>query len=180
MTGNSEREKELERKEKEMMADAYWDGYEDAARERGEAREKRFRRNKIDGVLGGVCAGIGDYTGIDAIWVRLAWLAAVVFFGFPLVIYFLLWLIVPSDKRAPYYREAREMVRAERRYHARDAKLEREISKATRTARTHAPTTKLSDVRSKYRSLEERMQDLERSITSKEWQLKREFRDLEK
>lgn len=180
MTGNKKRELELERKEKDMMADAYWDGYEDAAQARTSATpQKRLRRNKIDGVLGGVCAGIADYTGIDAIWVRLVWLAAVLFFGFPLIVYFVMWLIVPSDNRAPYHRAEREMVRAERRYHATEAKLDREIKRATRTARSHAPTTKLSDVRSKYRSLEERMQDLERSITSKEWQLKREFRDLE-
>ena len=37
----------------------------------------------------------------------------------------------------------------------------------------------VSDVRSKFRSIETRMQDLEKNITSKEWQLRRDFRDLE-
>jgi|GEM_PF-48685 len=177
MTVNENRLKDLNERADDMMADAYWDGFEDGA---GKPQQKRFRRNKIDGVMGGVCAGIADYTGIDAVWVRLSWLAAVVFLGFPLFIYFLLWLIIPSDKRAPYHREAREILRAERKVSRREQQLERKVASATQTARRHAPTTSLSDVRSKYRSLEERMQDLERSITSKEWQLKREFRDLEK
>ena len=32
----------------------------------------RFYRDKQNGKLMGVCAGIADYTGIDALWVRLA------------------------------------------------------------------------------------------------------------
>ena len=40
-------------------------------------------------------------------------------------------------------------------------------------------TASFKDVKSKYRSLETRLQDLEKSITSKEWKLRRDFRDLE-
>ncbi|WP_068074070.1 envelope stress response membrane protein PspC [Novosphingobium lentum] len=32
----------------------------------------RFYRDKLNGKLMGVCAGIADYTGIDTVWVRLA------------------------------------------------------------------------------------------------------------
>ena len=166
------RRDEIERKEREMTANAYWDGYDDA-RDEIEA-PKRFRRNKIDGVLGGVCAGIADYTGIDVIWVRL--LAIVlVFTTAPIapLAYIIAWIVVPSDKRAPYYRQAREAVRSERR---RERKR-RNVHRAAATERR--PSTNLTDVRSKFRSIEARMQDLERSITSKEWQLRRDFRDLE-
>lgn len=31
----------------------------------------RFYRDKVNGKLMGVCAGIADYTGIDVLWVRL-------------------------------------------------------------------------------------------------------------
>ena len=153
---------------------AYRDGYRDARDEMLEG-PKRFRRNKIDGVLGGVCAGIADYTGIDVIWVRL--LAIVLLFTTapvaPLA-YILAWLVVPSDKRAPYYREAREAVRAERRREKRRG----DVHAASERERRRS-TTNLTDVRSKFRSIETRMQDLERSITSKEWQLRRDFKDLE-
>ena len=36
------------------------------------SQRTRFYRDKQNGKLLGVCAGIADYTGIDAIWVRLA------------------------------------------------------------------------------------------------------------
>lgn len=31
----------------------------------------RFYRDKVNGKILGVCAGIGDYTGVDPLWVRL-------------------------------------------------------------------------------------------------------------
>ncbi len=132
-----------------------------------DSSKRRLRRNKIDGVIGGVCAGLGDYFGLDPIIARIIFVLLVVFTGIPLLIYFILWIFIPSDKRAPYVREYRE---------ARKARHEARLVNAERPARTAS----FRDVKSKFRSLEERLQDLERSITSKEWRLHREFRDLEK
>ena len=33
---------------------------------------RKFYLNKRDGKLMGVCAGLADYTGIDALWIRVA------------------------------------------------------------------------------------------------------------
>jgi len=35
----------------------------------------KFYRDKINGKLSGVCAGMADYTGIDVLWIRLGFLA---------------------------------------------------------------------------------------------------------
>lgn len=51
---------------------------------------KRFVRKK--GYLGGVCAGLGEYTGIDAIFWRLAF----IFFGGTLV-YILIWMFTKQE-----------------------------------------------------------------------------------
>jgi len=110
---------------------------------------RTLTRNKVDGKLGGVCAGIGDYLGWDHTMVRILTILLIIFTGLPLLAYFILWVLMPKDPRAPYLREYREQ------------------SEAT-----------YNDVRSKFRSLEVRLQDLERSITSKEWKLNRDFRDL--
>jgi len=91
---------------------------------------------------------------------------SVIFLGFPLLAYFVLWLCIPSDKRAPYRREYREVSKA------------RKEQKRTQDP-TPVRTASFRDVKSKYRSLETRLQDLERAITSKEWRLRRDFRDLE-
>ena len=123
---------------------------------------KRLRRNKIDGVVGGVCAGIGDYFGIDPVIIRIIAVLTFFFTGVTLFLYVLLWIFVPADNRAPYHREYREARRARRE-----------------SPETPVRTASFRDVKSKFRSLETRMQDLERSITSKEWRLRRQFRDLE-
>lgn len=139
--------------------DMEWDGTDDGYDYAG---PRKLRRNKIDGVFGGVCAGFGDYLGLDAVIVRIIFVISVIFLGFPLLAYFVLWIFIPSDKRAPYRREYRE------------ARKERKLN-------PDAPrrTSSFRDVKSKFRSLETRMQDLEKSITSKEWRLRRDFRDLE-
>ena len=132
---------------------------------------KRLRRNKIDGVFGGVCAGLADHWGTDPIIIRIATVLLFFFLLGPLVIlaYFLMWIFVPKDKRAPYYREYREAKKARRKRRENRSDEEAAIVR----------TASFRDVKSKFRSLEERLQDLERSVTSKEWRLRREFRDLE-
>ena len=113
-------------------------------------RGKKLRRNKIDGIFGGVCAGFADYFDIDPIVVRIAYVLSVIFLGVPLLIYFILWIFIPSDKRAPYIREYRQARRARRKNPERPA-----------------PTSSFRDVKGKFRSLEQRLQDLEKSITSR-------------
>lgn len=63
--------------------------------------EKRLMRNTDRGLLGGVCAGIADYFGINVIWPRLvAVLLLLVSFGTAALIYVVLWLAVPAAKTA--------------------------------------------------------------------------------
>lgn len=140
------------------------DGYEYAG-------PHKLRRNKIDGMVGGVCAGIADYIGIDPAIVRVA-TVFLMFSGLPIVVYLILWVCIPSDSRAPYRREYREAREAKKKTKRRKNRGDDEEFRPVRTA-------SFRDVKSKFRSLEVRLQDLERSITSKEWQLRRQFRDLE-
>lgn len=151
------------------LHDMNWDGSYDGHEYTG---PHRLRRNKIDGVIGGVCAGLGDYLGMDPVIVRVIFVLLFIFTGLPIIIYPILWLCIPSDKRAPYHREYREArkARPSRRSRARGSRDDYEPVVRTSSFR---------DVKSKFRSLEERLQDLERSVTSKEWRLRREFRDLE-
>ena len=145
------------------LHDYNWDGSYDDYDYEG---PHRLTRNTIEGKLGGVCAGIGDYLGWDHTLVRIVTILLIVFTsGTPLLIYFILWAVMPKDQRAPYIREYREQRTARQQVEAPIGTAE---SKTTYT-----------DVKSKFRSVEVRLQDLERSITSKEWKLRRDFRDLE-
>jgi phage shock protein PspC (stress-responsive transcriptional regulator) len=57
----------------------------------------RLRRSRSDKWLGGVCAGIGQVSGIDAwIW-RLMFVLLFMFGGTGLVAYLLLWIFVPLE-----------------------------------------------------------------------------------
>ena len=65
-------------------------------------------RDKQNGKLMGVCAGIADYTGVDVLWVRLA-VIALVLMGFGLLIpaYFLIGFFA-SRKPAHLYVDSGE------------------------------------------------------------------------
>jgi phage shock protein PspC (stress-responsive transcriptional regulator) len=67
------------------------------AKSRGNAVHKQLFRDIDDKFLGGVSSGIGHYIGIDAIWIRLLWVLLVVAgMGSPILIYILLWILVPA------------------------------------------------------------------------------------
>lgn len=56
-----------------------------------------FRLDKTRGKIMGVCAGIADWFGIEAIWVRLAFVAATLFgFGAPVLVYLIIGLVADS------------------------------------------------------------------------------------
>lgn len=58
---------------------------------------RRLYRNPDDKVLGGVCSGVSAYFGIkDPLWVRLAFVAAFFILGWGVLLYILLWVIVPE------------------------------------------------------------------------------------
>jgi len=58
--------------------------------------EPRLRRS-VNGSLGGVAQGIANFTGIEAKWVRLAFLASVLFGGFGFLLYVSAWVGVPDE-----------------------------------------------------------------------------------
>lgn len=61
----------------------------------------RFYRDKQNGKLMGVCAGIADYTGINSIWVRLGFIGLNFLTGFMLLpIYFIIGFL--ADKKPPH------------------------------------------------------------------------------
>ena len=62
---------------------------------------KRLFRDPDDEVVAGVCSGIAAYFGIaDPLWVRIAFVALTVSFGFSVPIYILLAVLVPKAKNS--------------------------------------------------------------------------------
>lgn len=62
-------------------------------------KSKKLFRDPDDNLIGGVCAGLEHYFGLDKIWFRAAFLIAFFAgFGSGVIIYLILWIIVPAPK----------------------------------------------------------------------------------
>ena len=57
---------------------------------------KRLYRSKTNRVIAGVCGGIGEYTGVDPVIIRLLWAFFVFFMGTGILAYLIAWLVIPE------------------------------------------------------------------------------------
>jgi len=60
----------------------------------------KLYRSRTDSMIGGVCGGLGQYLGIDPIIVRLFFVLLALGDGVGVLIYLVLWLIVPRQGQA--------------------------------------------------------------------------------
>ena len=58
---------------------------------------KQLRRDQKRKILGGVCAGLGNYFNIDPIWIRLIFAVLLFAYGFTGFVYIILWIVVPGS-----------------------------------------------------------------------------------
>src|SRR5437868_581187 len=56
---------------------------------------KRLVRSSTDKKLGGVCAGLAEYFDMDVTLVRVLWLLVVLCGGTGILLYVILWLVLP-------------------------------------------------------------------------------------
>mgnify|MGYP001183030164 FL=1 len=57
---------------------------------------KRLFRDSFNGILGGVCSGLGEYFEIDPVIFRLLFIVFFFMFGGGVFIYLIAWLIIPD------------------------------------------------------------------------------------
>lgn len=57
---------------------------------------RKLYRNPDDAILGGVAAGIAGYFSIPVAWIRLLFLLCGIFYGFSIIVYIILWIILPQ------------------------------------------------------------------------------------
>jgi phage shock protein C len=119
---------------------------------------KRLYRSR-DKVIAGVCGGLAERYGWDPVLVRVVFVIMLFTVGFILPVYVVMWAITPT---APYRR--RDLSPDEERFW-------RSVS--------DRPGETFSNLRYKFKDMDDRLAKMERSVTSEEWKLKREFRDLE-
>ncbi|MAP94465.1 MAG: envelope stress response membrane protein PspC [Ponticaulis sp.] len=128
----------------------------------GSPNPKRLYRSRKERVIGGVCGGIAERFGWEPTLVRLATVVAfLVTSGGPILIgYVILWMITPQRPL-----NARHLSPDEETFW-------RGVS--------DKPSVTFSNIRYKFLDLEDRLQSMERAVTSDEWRLRKQFRDLER
>jgi phage shock protein C len=72
------------------------------------SQRTRFYRDKINGKIMGVCAGIADYTGVDVMWVRLGALILAFSTGFAIPLYFAIGFLANKKPEHLYYSDRQE------------------------------------------------------------------------
>jgi phage shock protein C len=118
----------------------------------------KFYRDKANGKVMGVCAGIADYTGLDVLWIRLAVVVMTVCgMGFVPVIYFALGFL-SQNKPNSLYADVEEQ------------KFWQGVRQSpTRTAR---------EVRAQFRDLDRRLAEVEAYYVSSNPRLSAEIENL--
>jgi phage shock protein C len=126
----------------------------------GSPNPKRLYRSRRSKVINGVCGGLAEYFGWDVAWVRLGTLMSLGFMGpAPIIGYIIASIVVPLR---PY-----------------EMRLTPEEDRFWRGVQER-PRITLSNLRYKFKDMEDRLARMERVVTSDEWNLKRQFKDLER
>jgi phage shock protein PspC (stress-responsive transcriptional regulator) len=60
------------------------------------SKSRKLFRDTDNSYVGGVSSGLAHYFGIDALWIRLAWLLLVFGAGTGIILYILLWILIPE------------------------------------------------------------------------------------
>ncbi len=123
------------------------------------ASRTRFYRNKRDGKVMGLCAGIADYTGLDVTLVRIMLVAAILIGGGALLpVYFIAGWIADDQPREI----------------ATDDKDERQFWQGVRAS----PSQSARDIRGRMREIDRRLADIEIYVTTENRSLANEIEQL--
>lgn len=57
---------------------------------------KKFYLSSTDKKIAGVCGGLAEYFEVDALIIRVLFIAAILEFGTGLLAYFVLWILAPK------------------------------------------------------------------------------------
>ena len=119
----------------------------------------RFYRDKRNGKLMGICAGIADYAGFDVSMVRIALIAAVFLSsGSILPVYFIAGMLTPDKPRELESTDVEE----------------REFWRQVR----RSPTRTARDIRLRLKDIDRRLADVESYVTTENRSLAREIEQL--
>jgi phage shock protein C len=119
----------------------------------------KFYRDKRNGKVLGVCAGIADYTGFDVNLVRVCMVAAILLSGGPLIPFYFIAGFITPDKPSELVRE--------------DPQQQQFWQNVRRS-----PTRTARDIRLKMKEIDRRLADIESYVTTENRSLANEIEQL--
>ncbi len=131
-------------------------------------------------MLGGVCAGLAGYFGLNLRVTRiLAFIAFLMAMPFAVIGYLAAVCLIPaaSFRDDATVIESRRCCWGRRRSRASRAERRREERRPP-PAEEPQTRTRLNEVKEKSRELDQRLRELEKEVTSRRFQLEQEFRKL--
>lgn len=123
------------------------------------ASRTRFYRDKRNGKMFGVCAGIADYTGFDVALVRICFLAAMFMSGGGILPFYFIAAMVTPTKPMSLERVDKE---------------DRQFWQGVRAS----PTRAARDISSRMKDIDRRLADIESYVTTENRTLAREIEQL--
>ncbi|MDH3417873.1 MAG: envelope stress response membrane protein PspC [Gammaproteobacteria bacterium] len=121
---------------------------------------RRLFRDRENGIVAGVCAGIADYFGFDVTITRIIVVIGLfIFLPTTLIAYIVLALLLPTKSRE-------------------SSRVRDDASETLQRRVRSAPHSTLDNIRHRFREVDGRLQRLEKYLTSKRFKLDREFESL--
>jgi phage shock protein C len=120
----------------------------------------RLYKIPYEGRIAGVCAGIADFLSVKLWVVRLGFVLGLIFFTLPFLLGYLILALALTAKPRHLYRTQDE------------EQFWRSV--------TIKPDATLAALRAKFRDLDRQVGSMEGFVASKEYDLRRQFRDLER
>jgi phage shock protein C len=63
--------------------------------------QKRLHRSRTEKMIAGVCGGLAEYLDMDPTLVRLVWVFVALMAGAGILLYLIMWVVMPLDIPAP-------------------------------------------------------------------------------
>ena len=147
------------------------------------SEERELYRDPARGRISGVCAGISDYFGLEVWVVRIIAVSALLFFQWPILLaygiaYFVMDPKPGSEKHnQSKYKKHRARAKAERAEKESEADHEK-ASVQQVWKKGGIPGQMMRKTKKRFSDIEKRLQNMESYVTSNQFQLRKEFRDL--
>ncbi len=146
--------------------------------------KRELYRDPSRGKISGVCAGLADYFGLELWVVRIIAVTLLLFFQFPIFIAYIIAFMVLEpkpgtsrhDRHANIKRKFKSSLNSNKSKTEDPANTSATVQQIWKKGRI--PGQKLKSLNKQFKTLENRLQSMETYVTSKQFELRKEFQNL--